>query len=281
MNIEHAGVALQINVDGPVDGPPILFLHGIGSCAQTYDFLVDELPAHRLHRVDFRGHGASGRTPGQYALGDYVQDAVGVLEQSIGGRAVVVGHSLGGLTATLLAQRRPDLVTAVFLEDPPLFFGDPATYAATSFPVVFSLIKAAIDSWQESGTSAADIAAAVGTTPSMSGQGALGDEITPDGLAAFGAAFATVDTGVYDTTGESLRELDPQAPIPVPGIVLHGERALSGALFEEHAALIASINPHIEVIGMSGVGHLIHDSRSHRVRYSEQLHRFLDRYAPA
>ena len=36
-------------------------------------------------------------------------------------------------------------MTAVLLEDPPLFFGDEATYESTPFAAVFPLIQAAID----------------------------------------------------------------------------------------------------------------------------------------
>lgn len=35
------------------------------------------------------------------------------------------------------------------------------------------------------------------------------------------------------------------------------------------------------IIEMHGVGHLIHDSRTHRADYLGQLRRFLDRWAPA
>ncbi len=283
MRIDNQGVGLEVDVDGPEDGPPVVLLHGISSCSGTYDFLIPELPAHRVYRLDFRGHGRSDRAPGRYLVKDYVSDAAAVLEQLVGGPAVVIGHSLGGVTAAQLAQVRPDLVTAVLLEDPPLFFGDPEIYASTPFASIFPLIRAAIDEWQADGTGAAAIAEALALTPSMSGQGTMGDENTPDALAAFGEGFATLDTAVYDPvfSGESLGEVDPTLPIDVPGVLLQPDRDKGAAFFDEHAAALVATSPRIEVVRITGVGHLIHDSRTQRGRYLAEVRRVLDTYAPA
>jgi pimeloyl-ACP methyl ester carboxylesterase len=110
---------LQI-VTGPAAGPPLLFLHGV--CRRWQDFLtLSPLLASRwqVHGLDFRGHGASGRTPGQYHVIDYVTDVVAVLRQHIAAPAVVYGHSLGALVALAAAAELPDRVRAVILEDPP------------------------------------------------------------------------------------------------------------------------------------------------------------------
>ena len=45
--------------------PPILVLHGITQSTATWGWLVPHLAdTHRVVRLDFRGHGRSGRTPG-------------------------------------------------------------------------------------------------------------------------------------------------------------------------------------------------------------------------
>jgi pimeloyl-ACP methyl ester carboxylesterase len=116
MRIDNDGVELEVVVDGPPDGPPVVVLHGISGSTATYDFLVAELPRHRLYRLDFRGHAHSDRAPGTYVLDSVASDAIAVLDQAVGGPAVVVGHSLGGITAAFVAQR-PDLVTALYMED--------------------------------------------------------------------------------------------------------------------------------------------------------------------
>jgi pimeloyl-ACP methyl ester carboxylesterase len=76
-------------------------------------------------RVDLRGHGRSGHAPGTYTVERYGEDVVAALREGVGRPAVLVGHSLAGVVAWWVAQRHPELVTAAFLEDPPLCSGTP------------------------------------------------------------------------------------------------------------------------------------------------------------
>jgi esterase len=281
MRVDNDGVGLEVTVDGPEDGPPVLLLHGVSSSSATYDFLVTHFPRHRLHRLDFRGHGGSDRAPGTYDLDHYASDAEAVLAAI--GPAPIVGHSLGGITAAFVSQRRPDLAPALFLEDPPLYFGDKAVFDATPFATVFPLMQAAIRQWQESETTAEDITAAMAAAPSMSGQGTMGDENHPDALAAIGASLARFDPSVFDPVldGTSLGGFDPAVPIPSPAVLLQPDRELGAAFFDEHATELASVSPSIEVVRLRGVGHLVHDSLSHREAYLAELRRFLEKVAPA
>jgi len=282
MRIDNDGIGLHVAADGPADGPPVLLLHGISGSTATYDFLVPELPGHRLLRLDFRGHGQSDRAPDDYLLEGFASDAEAVLDQVVGGPAVIVGHSLGGLTATYVAQRRPDLVTALFLEDPPLFF-DKATYESTAFASVFPLMQAAIVGWQQEGATPDQIGAAMAAVPSMSGQGSMGDENMPDAMASTGYALHLLDPTVFDPViaGMSIGSFDPAVAVGAPGVLLQPDRELGAAFFGDHAARLAASAPQIDVVEVHGVGHLIHDSRTHRAEYLEQLNTFLDRWAPA
>lgn len=281
MRIDNDGVGLEVAVDGPSDGPGVLFLHGISGSAATYDFLVDRYPRHRLHRLDFRGHGRSDRAPGAYLLDDFAGDAEAVL--SAAGPMPIVGHSLGGITAAYVSQRHPELAPALFLEDPPLYFGDRQVFDVTPFAAVFPLMQATIAGWQADGSGAEQIAAAMAAAPSMSGQGTMGDENTPEAMASTGVALTLVDPSVFDAVldGSSLGQFDPEVPIPAPGVLLQPDQELGGAFFADHAARLAAVSPNIEIVRMPGVGHLVHDSRTHRDRYLAELDRFLDRYAPA
>ena len=113
-------------------------------------------------RLDFRGHGRSGRTPGEYVFRGYVADATAICEQVLGQPAVVIGHSLGGGTAAGLAQTRPDLVRGVVLEDPAIMApsspGAVAALEGNSLLDGFRLMRESIPRLQESGMSAADLA---------------------------------------------------------------------------------------------------------------------------
>ena len=121
VEIAHDGLTLHVAEDGPAHGRPVVLLHGITSSGGTWNWLVPLLAdRHRVLRLDFRGHGRSGRSDVPYDYSGYVSDAVAVCEQAANQPAVVIGHSLGGGAAAALAQQRPDLVRAVLLEDPAL-----------------------------------------------------------------------------------------------------------------------------------------------------------------
>jgi pimeloyl-ACP methyl ester carboxylesterase len=53
-------VTLHYEDDGDPDAPPVLFLHGLGQSAATWEWVVAHLAAdHRVVRLDFRGHGSA------------------------------------------------------------------------------------------------------------------------------------------------------------------------------------------------------------------------------
>jgi pimeloyl-ACP methyl ester carboxylesterase len=108
---------LSALVDGEEDAPPVLLLHGLGEQAQTWNAVAAALSdTHRTIAVDLRGHGASGR-PGVYSTALMADDLLTAIDR-LGYRSVtLVGHSLGALVAVLVAERRPDLVRRLVLED--------------------------------------------------------------------------------------------------------------------------------------------------------------------
>ncbi len=121
MQIRNDDVTLNLTEDGDPAAPPLLLLHGITSFGGTWEWIVPELAERfRVLRLDFRGHGASDRAPDAYSSPGYVSDAIAVCEQVIGRPCIVMGHSLGGVTAAIVMQQRPDLIRAAILEDPPL-----------------------------------------------------------------------------------------------------------------------------------------------------------------
>lgn len=98
-------------------GPDVLLIHGFGSDRMSW---VANAPAiqerHRVSAVDLPGHGAAGVEVGDGALVT-LADAV---ERAWAGQgpAVLVGHSLGGGIALILAERRPDLFRRLVLIAP-------------------------------------------------------------------------------------------------------------------------------------------------------------------
>ncbi|WP_330315519.1 alpha/beta hydrolase (plasmid) [Streptomyces sp. NBC_00523] len=113
------GDTLHVCQDGPREAPVLLLIHGSASSARSWDALVPLLAApgtHRVVRVDLLGHGGSDKPDdGRYAIPDQARRAGEVLDRLGAGRAVVVGHSSGGVTATALAEERPELVSGLVL----------------------------------------------------------------------------------------------------------------------------------------------------------------------
>lgn len=101
------------------NGYPILFIHGFSHNRHVWDCITDELdPSLRPYRVDLRGHGDSGwSAQGHYAPQDYARDLPSLLDELGLERLFLVGHSLGGLTAALFADRFPEAVEALVLVD--------------------------------------------------------------------------------------------------------------------------------------------------------------------
>ena len=102
------------DVDGPADGQPIVFVHGTRLSRGMWRAQMDDLrDRYRVVAVDLPGHGALAGEP--FTLASATGSVARAIEDAAGGRAVVVGLSLGGYVAMDLAARRPDLVRALVL----------------------------------------------------------------------------------------------------------------------------------------------------------------------
>lgn len=110
-------------VEGPDAGPPLVLLHAQHMDWFSYSRVLPALAERfRVFVVDYPGHGTTS-VPDGYAMRATTVGATlaAFVEQVVGSPAHVSGNSSGGLLAVRLAAHRPDLVTSVVLEDPPLF----------------------------------------------------------------------------------------------------------------------------------------------------------------
>lgn len=92
--------------------PQLFLLHGWMDCADSFQFLVDELAGDwDVVALDWRGFGRSAWSNGSYYFPDYLADLDALLEHySPNAPALLVGHSMGGIVAALYAGIRPDRV---------------------------------------------------------------------------------------------------------------------------------------------------------------------------
>lgn len=103
----------------PVGGAPvILALHGITASHMAFLALADQLGSEvTLIAPDLRGRGGSRGITGPYSMAHHADDAAAVLDAVGVDRALVVGHSMGGFAAVVLADRHRDRVSRVVLMD--------------------------------------------------------------------------------------------------------------------------------------------------------------------
>ena len=97
--------------------PELALLHGGAQNAHTYDTVALALQR-PLIALDLPGHGHSDPSPfPASAIASHASDVARALEQLITPPRPLVGMSLGGLTALLVAHERPDLVESLMLVD--------------------------------------------------------------------------------------------------------------------------------------------------------------------
>jgi pimeloyl-ACP methyl ester carboxylesterase len=118
-DVKANGVRLRVAETG--SGPSLLLLHGLFMDHSTWDPLGDLLSReYRVVAPDLPGFGQSEKPPesrfpyGISAFADAVVDLYAGLEL---GRAILVGHALGGAVAITLAARHPELISRLVLID--------------------------------------------------------------------------------------------------------------------------------------------------------------------
>ena len=108
---------------GNSDGPPMLLIHGYTDNSRSWSLLAPYLKAHRLLAIDLRGHGKSDAPQCCYGYADLANDAALFLDAMGIAKADVIGHSLGSLTAQLLAAQHPEKVDRLVLISSTTGFG--------------------------------------------------------------------------------------------------------------------------------------------------------------
>jgi 3-oxoadipate enol-lactonase len=110
------GARLHYEVSGRRDGEPVLLIPGLGADKHSWDLQRIALAArHRTIAVDNRGAGRSDKPDGPYSLEQMAADAITVLDHAGVEHAHVVGASMGGAIAQIVAGRHPGRVRSLTL----------------------------------------------------------------------------------------------------------------------------------------------------------------------
>jgi pimeloyl-ACP methyl ester carboxylesterase len=110
--VSRDGTRLHVEEHGPEGAPTVVLIHGWTCGIRFWAPVVHRLAAdHRVIAYDQRGHGRSGVPAAEgYSTAALADDLSAVLEETLapGERAVLVGHSMGGMTI-MAAAHRPEV----------------------------------------------------------------------------------------------------------------------------------------------------------------------------
>ncbi len=132
LDVAVEGGLLRVAVWDPIEvvegevAPSVLAVHGITSSHLAWPLVVSELPGTRVIAPDLRGRGASRDIEGPAGLRAHAADLIAVLDALRVASLPVVGHSMGGFVAVVLARIAPERVSRLVLLDGGLPLDAPA-----------------------------------------------------------------------------------------------------------------------------------------------------------
>lgn len=114
--VDLGRVRLHVVSAGPMDGPPVILLHGFPETwwSWRHQMLALTRAGLRVHAPDLRGHGKS-QLDGPYDLATMAADIAAFIATLPEGRARVVGHDWGGAIAVWLTRHHPGRVERLVL----------------------------------------------------------------------------------------------------------------------------------------------------------------------
>lgn len=118
--IDAGGLPLVV-LEAGVGGSPLLLIHGWTGAKEDFDDWVGPIASHGWHVVapDLRGHGGSAKPPAEddHSFGLLAADVVALADALGWGRFALLGHSMGGMVAQVVALGSPHRLTGLVLMD--------------------------------------------------------------------------------------------------------------------------------------------------------------------
>lgn len=134
--IETNGITLHA-VDHPGGEPTLVYLPGLTANAHLFDGVLAAGIGgkYRVLALDLRGRGLSDKPENAYTMDDHAKDVLGVLDAEGIDKAILVGHSFGGLLSMFFAATYPERVEHIVIID---------ASKASTHPRVAEMIKPAL-----------------------------------------------------------------------------------------------------------------------------------------
>ena len=99
--------------------PPLILLHGLiknGLCWSGLARILEK--EYDVIMPDARGHGQSDAPDSGYRYEDHADDVAGLIQTLGLTSPILLGHSMGGMTAAVVASCKPNLIRGLILADP-------------------------------------------------------------------------------------------------------------------------------------------------------------------
>jgi len=253
---------------GPSSAAPLVMLHGGAWRWQEYLSLIPSLGQQwHIYALDLRGNGRSGWVPNKYRLQDFAEDNAEFVRR-LKAPVVIVGHSIGGVVALMLAARHPEQIKGLIIEDAPLTLGNYKRIVESSRDMfsVWLNLKSSAQSEQELTLLLAD---AFKDYPG----------VTSPWIMFFSGCLWQLDPTFFNvllhdfngfTEGYDYEHIF--ANIRCPVLFLRGETNLGAVMADDEIAWLQHNCSNVKCALINGVGHLLHlEDRGQRPVLTEML----------
>ena len=237
------GVRMEYVEQGPVDGVPLVFLHGVTDSWHSFERVLPLLPP-GIHAfaVSQRGHGDSSRPASGYRFTDLSEDLLAFMDAMRLPRAIITGHSMGASVAQRFVIDHPDRVSGIVLMAAFSDFDDPgiADFVASSIaPLTDPIAPAFAQEWQQS---------------------TLAQEMAPDHFDTIVTETLKVPARIWREVFDGFLKTPPftnqLARVSVPTLLMWGDRDTYASRAAQDRLLEAI--PHARLITYDGFGHALH-----------------------
>jgi pimeloyl-ACP methyl ester carboxylesterase len=256
-----------LDFGGPVDGPLMVLVHGLGGSALNWAAIAPDLTARfRVIALDLAGFGRT-RGRGRSTAVDANQRLLHrFLTEVSGSPAILVGNSMGGLITILQANLHPDTVAAAVLVDPALPVGpgappDPLVgmaFTAFALPAFGRRVLGARRSSGSADQTARDLlrlcCADAGRVPADVVEHHLELARERHGDPDLDAELVTAARSLVWVLARRRRYAAMMRAIRVPVLLLHGDRDRLVPVAAARTA--AADNPSWRFVVAEGVGHV-------------------------
>lgn len=277
------GLRVAADERGPVDGSPVVLLHGGGQTRHSWGGTATALADRgwRAMTIDLRGHGESEWAPnGDYRLAAFAADIDSIVPQLGDGPPFLIGASLGGFTSMLLAgELHPGIARGIVLVDI-----IPEMESAGSARIAEFMSARAHEGFASLDEVADAVAAYNPHRPRPSDLTGLRKNVRErDGrwYWHWDPAFAGRRDGVADTGPSEVTDTDRlHAAVQriiddgVPMLLVRGR--ISDLVSAEGAARFCERFPTVEFVDVSGAGHMVAGDRNDA--FTDAVVDFLDRH---